>query len=172
MNFLKDPSVENWGVEVEKEDFEHRIHIFYNQRPSGCNLEVGGNLNLEDGKTTLSSYSERIFRADFQWNPSLQQLVASSEVDRRYFKLYQKDLAEQRTMFINFDSEKAKKHLLILIGTSKDGLLMLLDGNHRAQVTYMKAFVTREIEFEPILAMCSISNSELFPFNLIKKLRK
>ena len=158
-----DKSVKFYLTSINKDDFENLTHIYYENKIGPQKRRYGWAL-FDDNITKLSTFSNLLYSKDFIWTPTSEQSTWDSEYDKHFFKKIRDDFKWMKQALEQFDPVRARKSFWMIIGTSQNGPFMIMDGVHRAILTYMHYFIQSKAEFEPIeRVVCCISNNTKLP---------
>ncbi|AFS80049.1 hypothetical protein NKOR_00655 [Candidatus Nitrosopumilus koreensis AR1] len=159
-------------VTLNESDFENNLHIYYNDKIGPYGKRYGWSL-FDSDITQLSHYAKLLHSADFVWLPNSEQQNWNSEYDKNHFSNFSKGMDWMKSTLQEYDPEIARRYSWMIGGTSPEGPFMLMDGVHRALLTYMYYFIEKKKEFTPIeKAVCCLSkDTSKYYFRSIPKLR-
>lgn len=159
-------------VTLNKDDFENNLHIYYNDKIGPYSRRYGWSL-FEPEITKLSHYAKIIHFAKFAWVPTSEQKSWNSEYDRNQFSNFSKGMDWMNSTLRDYDSKIARKYHWMIAGTSQQNPFMLMDGVHRALLTYMHYFIEKKKKFTPIekVVCCLSEDTSKYYFRSIPKLR-
>lgn len=159
-------------VTLNKDDFQNNLHIYYNDKIGPYNRRYGWSL-FDPEITKLSEYAKKLHSAKFVWKPTSEQLSWNSEYDKKMLLAFSKTMDCVKSTSRNYNPDIARKYHWMIEGISQNGPFMLMDGVHRALLTYIHHFIENKQDFSPIekVVCCLSEDASKYYFRSIPKLR-